>query len=86
LFLTDAIDCDDLCHLAWIIRDNRHLLLAVDNDAPCSNGTWLSELSILPDDYYDCPAVIKKGLINETEMNLRTLNMLVYMRHKFALN
>ena len=43
LMITDAINCqDDPCHLAWLVRDNRHLLAAVR--ATCSDGTAFSDL------------------------------------------
>ena len=49
----------DPCHLAWIIRDNRHLLTAVVAVVDClcvsNNGTSLSEF-VLPGNYSDCPA------------------------------
>ena len=62
-YFTDPIDCvSDVCHLAWIIRENRHLLKAV-RDAQCSNGIPLIDLQ-LPDNYADCPVSIKN---NSTE-------------------
>ena len=39
---TDPMDCSD-CHLAWLIRDNRHLLAAVYKGT-CSNGTTFQQL------------------------------------------
>ena len=46
----DPIDCEsDICHLAWIIRDHRHLLDVVFG-AKCANGTWLSALNPPSDD------------------------------------
>ena len=37
LILLDPIDCDsDPCHLAWLLRDNRHLLQSVYNGT-CSS-------------------------------------------------
>jgi len=40
----DPIDCvSDSCHLAWLIRDNPHLLTVV-HDGHCSNGTRFAQL------------------------------------------
>jgi len=37
------MDCiEDPCHLAWLVRDNRHLLTSVR--ATCSNGTAFADL------------------------------------------
>ena len=47
MVLVDFIDCnsDDICHLAWIVRDNRHFLNFTT--APiCSNGTELELLNL----------------------------------------
>lgn len=42
--MIDTIDCEkDVCHLAWLIRDNRHLLSAVSR-GKCSNGTTFEKL------------------------------------------
>ena len=55
------IDCEnDLCHLAWLIRDNRHLLPAVYL-ATCSNGTTFQQLD--SNAYNSCPVTIKKKVI-----------------------
>nr|CAG4641628.1 EOG090X04MD [Eurycercus lamellatus] len=41
----NPIDCEsDPCHLAWIIRDNRELLLTFVLEGVCSNGTPFSAL------------------------------------------
>ena len=40
------------CHLAWLIRDNPHLLKAV-HEGHCSDGRTFDKLSA--DDYKDCP-------------------------------
>ena len=51
--MLDPIDCEsDLCHMAWLIRDNRNLLPAV-NLGQCSNGTIFEDLD--PNGYNDCP-------------------------------
>ena len=42
----DPIDCErDICHLAWLIRDDPNLMVAFYNNIPtCSNGTRLDRL------------------------------------------
>ena len=43
----DPIDCvTDICHLAWLIRDNRHLLYVVGDATQCSNGTVFRDLRL----------------------------------------
>lgn len=50
----NPIDCvTDACHLAWLIRDNRNLLISVFQ-ARCSNGTTFEQLD--PTAYTSCPA------------------------------
>ena len=46
----DPFECD--CHLAWLLRDNRHLLQTV-MFGKCSNGTWFTDLD--PDAFANCP-------------------------------
>ena len=41
-----------MCHLAWLIRDNRHMLHFVSN-ATCSNGVKFKMLD--PSSYDICP-------------------------------
>ena len=57
LICTDSIDCSDRrsCHLAWFIRDNRHLLPFVLSKARCSNGTFLEGLD--PSGFNHCEPV-----------------------------
>ena len=51
-YFLDPFDCsDDLCHLAWLIRDNRQLLKATYG-ATCSNGTYFERLN--PNGFGDC--------------------------------
>lgn len=53
--ISDPFDCEsDTCHLAWLIRDNRPLLLPLWN-AMCSNGTdfWLLD----PNGYDHCDSI-----------------------------
>ncbi|XP_046453336.1 leucine-rich repeat and immunoglobulin-like domain-containing nogo receptor-interacting protein 3 [Daphnia pulex] len=45
--------CD--CHLAWFIRDNRHLLSRV-HGGKCSNGTRFQDLNPKHYDDYNCPS------------------------------
>ena len=40
------------CQLAWLIRDNPHLVKAL-HEARCVNGRTFNDLS--PDDFKDCP-------------------------------
>jgi len=51
----NPINCD--CHLAWLIRDNRHLLKAV-HFGQCSNGTTFEDLNAngFAHCSADCPA------------------------------
>ena len=49
---TDPINCD--CHLAWLIRDNRHLLPGVIY-GKCSNGTSFKDLD--PNGFASCPVI-----------------------------
>lgn len=50
-----AVDCDsDHCHLAWLIRDNRHLINLL-YDAKCSSGKEFEELD--PNNFNDCPVI-----------------------------
>lgn len=59
---TDPIDCaTDICHLAWLIRDNRHLMKAISGQ--CSNGTVFEDL--MSNAYADCPAVGPSVVVNE---------------------
>jgi len=54
-FNLDPIDCEmDPCHLAWLIRDNRHLLSAIGGQ--CSNGTLFDYLD--PNAFTDFPVII----------------------------
>ena len=42
--MIDPIDCkSDPCHLAWLVRDNRHLLASISG-GKCSDGTELKNL------------------------------------------
>ena len=57
-------ECSD-CHLAWLIRDNRHLLpvilSGVDYTTPtCTNVTYFHLLN--PNGYADCPVFIPQTL------------------------
>ena len=62
IFTADPIDCaTDICHLAWLIRDNRHLMKAISGQ--CSNGTVFEDL--MSNDYADCPAVGPSVVVNE---------------------
>ena len=50
---SDPFDCEtDPCHLAWLIRDNRHLLAPIYG-ATCSNGTQFTQL--ISNDFSHCP-------------------------------
>jgi hypothetical protein len=49
--IIDPIECAD-CHLAWLIRDNRHLLPAV-YQGTCSDGKKFRELN--PKAFATCP-------------------------------
>jgi hypothetical protein len=52
----DPFDCAaDLCHLAWLIRDNRKLLKVIDG-ATCSNGTAFEQLD--SDSFQNCPVKV----------------------------
>ena len=63
--------------MAWIIRDNQHLLGALDPLAQCSNGTLLSELQ-LPDGYADCPPKENQGkMSNEVMLETEFFNRCV---------
>lgn len=54
----DPIDCEgDPCHLAWLIRDNRHLMKYIGYSGRCSNYTSLSDL----DPNTICPVVITQS-------------------------
>ena len=45
LYFKDPINCvNDLCHLSWLIQDNRRLLKALNSIASCSNGTLFTQL------------------------------------------
>jgi hypothetical protein len=46
---SDPFECD--CHLAWLIRDNHHLLDRVYG-GQCSNGTYFSSLN--PQGFASC--------------------------------
>ena len=50
----DNFDCSDHCHLAWLIRDNPHLLVSVYG-ATCSNGTAFNALN--PNGFTNCPVI-----------------------------
>ena len=47
-------DCSD-CHLAWLIRDNPHLLTPIISGT-CSNGTTFALLKAIG--YANCPVTI----------------------------
>ena len=52
--IADKIDCkSDLCHLSWILRDDRHLIDLLSNDSVCSNNTRLKDLN--QDAFISCP-------------------------------
>lgn len=60
--IKDPFDCSDMCELAWLIRDNRHLLLPMmayaknnsqTNPPTCSNGT--SFIYLDPKGIQNCP-------------------------------
>jgi len=41
----DPIDCmEDICHLAWIVHDHRHLLKQINKNIFCANGTSFRDL------------------------------------------
>ena len=43
---TDSFDCNtDLCHLAWLLRDNCHLLDFNLKNARCDDGTYFTDMS-----------------------------------------
>ena len=50
----DPIDCEDLCHLKWLIIDHRNLLKFVQSGR-CSNGLALDYLGY--NLFKDCPLV-----------------------------
>ena len=50
-----TFDCSN-CHLAWLIRDNRHFLPSIFG-GQCSNGTTFEEL--IPSGFVDCPVMIQ---------------------------
>lgn len=52
----DRIDCstENICHLAWIIRDSKLSRVA---RGECSNGTFFSSLK--EDDFSHCPVTKK---------------------------
>jgi len=52
------IDCvTDICHLAWLVRDNPNLLNYVQNGV-CNNGTTFKAL--LPEGFNSCPITCPK--------------------------
>ena len=55
----DPIDCLQHCHMAWIIRNNRHLLDAFVESSPptCSDDTSFDSLD--PDGFDNCPLELK---------------------------
>ena len=55
MYSSDRFDCSDYCHLAWLIRDNRHLLQFVPFGT-CSYGTQFEDLD--PNRFTDCPVII----------------------------
>ncbi len=56
LFFSDLNDYkEDLCHLAWLIRDGRFFLDFVDDNASCANGKKFNDL--LEEGFNDCPYV-----------------------------
>ena len=69
-FCEDLINCEeDLCHLAWLIRDNPNLLVylratcdCMDLLPSCTNGTLLSKLN--PNGFKHCPIEILGRLIS----------------------
>jgi len=53
-YTADPIDCEsDICHLAWIIRDHRHLLKAIFDGAYYSNGTELKNLVLRDEECFN---------------------------------
>ena len=54
-YYVDPFDFSDHCHLAWLIRDNWHLLQAVAEGAQCSNETYFSTLN----GFDNCPVIIQ---------------------------
>ena len=60
----DPFDCsEDICHLAWIVRDNRNLLPYLQLNygkkhyrAQCINGTLFEDLD--PDALLECPSFV----------------------------
>ena len=55
-YLTDPFNCSNHCHLAWLLRNNRHLLEminGVSGPPSCSNGTFFRDLK--PERFWDCP-------------------------------
>ena len=54
LYFKDPINCvNDLCHLSWLIQDNRRLLKALNSIASCSNGTLFTQLD--RNGFTNCP-------------------------------
>ena len=57
MILIDPIDCSrDLCHLAWIVRDNPHFIIKAAKDAKCSNGVKFSQFR--REEFANCPVYI----------------------------
>jgi len=54
-----------MCHLAWLIRDNRHLLKVVDGGT-CSNGTTFEQLD--PNGFKNC--LVNLNLFFQSKQNL----------------
>ena len=51
-FCAGPIDCDDHCHLAWLLRDNPQFLERIAF-GQCANGTRFESLD--PAGFTDCP-------------------------------
>lgn len=87
LYTADPIDCEsDICHLAWIIRDHRHLLKALFDGAYCLNGTELKDLILKDGECFNSTTVsttatsmlIVKSQIYTQMFNLSQLKHLIY--------
>ena len=58
---TGGIDCvTDHCHLAWLIRDNPHLLIAIDRPT-CLDGRQFKDLD--PKAFADCPVTTIDNIV-----------------------
>ena len=64
MYFIDPIVCD--CNIAWLIRDNRHLLPSILGGT-CSNFTPFEDLN--PGEYLDCDLTPTETPTPTTEVN-----------------